>query len=316
MPKGQHAIRFVAQKTGLSPHVIRVWERRYGAVAPKRSGTNRRLYSDVELERLLLLAQASRCGHNIGTIAQLPEERLRLLASDCLQTKKCSGLDPEGFVATALETVKALDAAGLETVLSRAAVAVGHQAVLCRVIAPLACTLGTGWKAGEITAAQEHCATAVIRGFLSQTRPHSVTGNSPRLIVATPSGQLHEIGALLAAAAAGNVGWQVTYLGAALPAAEIAGAAIQTGARAVALSVVYPEDDPQLPGELLRLRKLLPVGLPLLLGGRAAAGYRPALKTARISYIATLPELYAALDRARAPQPKPRIELADSRPRA
>ncbi|NBV23774.1 MAG: MerR family transcriptional regulator [Proteobacteria bacterium] len=316
MPKGQHAIRFVAQKTGLSPHVIRVWERRYGAVAPQRSGTNRRLYTDAELDRLLLLAQASRCGHNIGTIAGLPEERLRVLAADCLQTRKCTEQDPDGFVATALDAVKALDTAGLETVLNRAAVAVGNQGVLCRVIAPLACALGTGWKAGEITAAQEHFATAVIRVFLSKMRPHSVTENTPRLVVATPSGQVHELGALLVAAAAGNVGWQVTYLGAALPAVEIAGAAIQTRARAVALSVVYPEDDQYLPDEVLRLRQLLPAGMALLLGGRAVAAYRPALKSAPITFIEALADLYEALDEARAPRPSPRIELADTRPRA
>ena len=57
---------------------------------------------------------------------------------------------------------------------------------------------------------------------------------------------------------AANLGWQVTYLGASLPAAEIAGAAQQRRARAVALSLVYPEDDPRLAGELTRLRESLP----------------------------------------------------------
>ncbi len=295
MPKGQHAIRFVAQKTGLSAHVIRVWERRYSVVAPNRSGTNRRLYSDAELERLILLAQACRCGHNIGTIASLPEERLRVLAADCLQTRTTCA-DPDGFVCTALEAVRALDACGLEAVLTQASVTMGNQGVLCRVIAPLACALGTGWMAGEITAAQEHFATAIIRGFLGQMRPFAVSENTPRLIVATPCGQLHELGALLVAAAAGNVGWRVTYLGASLPAVEIAGAAVQVKARAVALSVVHPEDDPHLPFELLRLRTLLPASLPLFVGGRAATAYRPALGDAPITFIGPLGELYAALD--------------------
>lgn len=298
MPDGQHAIRFVAQKTGLSAHVIRVWERRYAAVAPDRSGSNRRFYTDVELERLRLLAQACRCGHNIGAIARLPEERLRVLAADCLQTRATCA-DPEGFVATALAAVKALDTPGLEAVLARSAVALGHQGVLCRVVAPLACALGADWRTGELTAAHEHFATAVIRGFLAQIRPFAVAESAPTLLVATPCGQLHELGALLVAAAAGNVGWRVTYLGTCLPAVEIAGAAAQTKARAVALSVVYPEDDPQLPGELRRLRALLPE-LPLLLGGRAVAAYRAALAEAQITFIGSLGELYAALDDLRA----------------
>lgn len=298
MPKGQHAIRFIAQKTGLSPHVIRVWERRYAVVAPSRSGTNRRLYTDAELERLQLLAQACRCGHNIGNIARLPEERLRVLAADCMQARaNCA--DADGFVATALESVKALDTPGLEAVLSRGAVTLGNQGVLCRVIAPLACALGSAWQAGDITAAQEHFASAVIRNFLAQIRPFALSETAPMLVVATPCGQLHELGALLVAAAAGNVGWRVTYLGAGLPAAEIAGAATQTKARAVALSVVYPEDDPHLPGELVRLRTLLPTELPLLLGGRAVAAYRPALAGRQITFVGPLGELYAALDELR-----------------
>ncbi len=299
MPKGQHAIRFVAQKTGLSPHVIRVWERRYAVVAPHRSGTNRRLYSDAELERLQLLAQACRCGHNIGNIATLPEERLRVLAADCLQAKAPAAA-PETFVTTALGAVRALDTPGLEAVLLQGAVALGNQGVLCRIVAPLVCAIGTAWHAGEITSAQEHCATAIIRGFLGQLRPFALSETAPLLVVATPTGQLHELGALLAAAAAANVGWRVTYLGVGLPALEIAGAVLQTKARAVALSVVYPEDDPHLPGEVLRLRAALPTGLPLLLGGRAAGAYQPALAGAQVTFIGPLSELYAALEALRA----------------
>ena len=298
MPKGQHAIRLVAQKTGLSPHVIRVWERRYTAVTPTRSGTNRRLYTDAELERLQLLARACRLGHNIGSIARLPEERLRVLAADCMQTSvNCT--DAEGFVATALESIKALDTTGLESVLLRGAVSLGNQGVLCRAIAPLTCALGTAWQAGEITSAQEHFASAVIRVFLVQIRPFALPESAPMLVVATPNGQLHELGALLVAAAAGSAGWRVTYLGAGLPAVEIAGAATQAKARAVALSVVYPEDDPDLSAELIQLHSLLPPGLALLVGGRAVSAYRSELADTKITFIGTLADLYTALNKLR-----------------
>jgi MerR family transcriptional regulator, light-induced transcriptional regulator len=299
MSKGQHAMRFVAQKTGLSPHVIRVWERRYAVVAPNRSGTNRRLYTDVELERLVLLAQACRCGHNIGNIARLPDDRLRLLAADCLQAKS-QGVQPSEFITSALAAAKALDAPGLEAVLVRGAVAFGHQGLLCRVVAPLVLALGAAWHAGEITAAQEHFSTAVIRGFLGQMRPYAPSDAAPLLVVATLTGQLHELGALLVAAAATSLGWRVTYLGVGLPALEIAGAVHQASARAVALSLVYPDDDPHLPGEVLRLRAALPPVMPLLIGGRAAASYRPALGDAQATFIGSLDELFTALDAIRA----------------
>ena len=66
-----HPIKVVAKKTGLSPHLIRVWERRYGAVTPERSDTQRRMYSEREIERLKVLQMLTEAGHSIGNIATL-----------------------------------------------------------------------------------------------------------------------------------------------------------------------------------------------------------------------------------------------------
>jgi hypothetical protein len=65
----------------------------------------------------------------------------------------------------------------------------------------------------------------------------------------------------------------VAYLGPSLPAEEIAGAARQNRARAVALSLVYPSDDPHLEPELAKLRSALDDRTALLVGGRAASAY-------------------------------------------
>jgi methanogenic corrinoid protein MtbC1 len=92
-------------------------------------------------------------------------------------------------------------------------------------------------------------------------------------VVATPTGQIHEFGALLVAATATTEGWRVTYLGADLPAEDIAEAAVRTRARAVALSIVYPTGDPAVSDELRRLRNALPKGITLLVGGAAASAY-------------------------------------------
>ena len=53
-----HPIKVAVRRTGLSAHVIRVWEKRYGAVVPARTAANRRLYSDEEIVRLQWLRQA------------------------------------------------------------------------------------------------------------------------------------------------------------------------------------------------------------------------------------------------------------------
>lgn len=307
--EANQAIKVVAQRTGLSAHVIRIWEKRYGAVAPERTATNRRLYPEEQIERLSLLRDVTQAGHSIGHVAKLPTEKLRQLAREshgangnASQSRSAARKVPatSRFLNEGVAAVKALDARALEETLKSAATELGAQGLLQRVVAPLIVSLGDLWRDGVLTAAHEHFASAVIRIFLGQAaKPFGGTESAPVLVVATPAGQIHELGALLVGAAAANLGWHVTYLGASLPAAEIAGAARQNRARAVALSVVYPEDDPRLEGELTRLREALPPEVTLLVGGRATPAYHDALKKIGAVQMNDLAQLYNALDDVR-----------------
>lgn len=315
----QHPIQVVSRLTGLSPHVIRVWEKRYGAVVPARTGTNRRLYSDAEIERLRLLARATEAGHKIGIIAKLELADLKRLVATMAVQGAMEGDKPvpkepshgqgtpvtkawaEGapheaenvalpeagsaeqsdarLVLDALEATRSFRSDFLERILEQGAVRMGHNGVLYRLICPLAQEIGELWQRGEVTAAHEHFASAVIRDFLMRhARPYAMEEGAPRVIVTTPAGQLHELGAVMVAAAAANLGWRPVYLGPSLPPAEIAGAALQNGARAVLLSIVYPADDRWLPRDLVQLRKLLPASVEIVVGGRSARAYADALK--------------------------------------
>lgn len=292
----------VARRTGLSVHVIRVWEQRYGAVAPERSATKRRLYSASEVERLTLLRQLTAAGHTISTVANLTVDKLReLAAKDAPKAPDWAPADDTTeTVRACIAAVRRLDAVALQAEFHRASVSHGVLGSLQHVVAPIATRLGELWRAGGITVAQEHCATAAIRQFLDQVgRPFAGSENSPVLVVATPAGQLHELGALLASATATQLGWRVIYLGASLPATEIAGAALQQSARAVALSLVYPEDDPNVLRELRLLRQLLSPTVALIAGGRAAPAYRGALDEIAAVTVGDLGELGNALDEFR-----------------
>jgi MerR family transcriptional regulator, light-induced transcriptional regulator len=318
MSDALHTIKAVAQQTGLNAHVIRIWEKRYGAVTPIRTDSNRRLYSAVEVERLKLLRRATQGGHGISNIARLSDETLReLIAIEPAEAGPATvvgrprmeiladRIRPECVAAIVL-----MDQAALERLLSEALVDLGHQAMLQRVIAPLTVEVGERWRAGELTVAHEHFASDAIRAFLWNTsRQFAPSDTAPGLIVATPAGQLHELGAIIVAAAARNQGWRVTYLGTSLPAAEIAGAARLNGARAVLLSIVYPDDDPFLAGELVSLRKFLPATVSILVGGRATAGYLDAIEEIGARHIGTLAELYPALESLRG-----RKHLAETKP--
>ena len=313
MAEAHQAIKVVARRTGLSAHVIRIWEKRYGAVEPERTVTNRRLYSDEQIERLSLLREITQNGHSIGHVAKLPAERLRELAKESHGTNRRASRAPTAapttptFLDECVVAVKSLEGRALDDALKRAATELGAHGLLQRVVAPLAQSIGELWRDGTITAAHEHFATAVIRIFLGHAaKPFVSTDSAPVLVVTTPAGQIHELGALLVGAAAANLGWHVTYLGASLPAAEIAGAARQNRARAVALSLVYPEDDPRLEGELTRLRELLPTEVALLVGGSAMPAYRDALEKTGATQLTDLADLCATLDDLRKPAKKAR----------
>jgi methanogenic corrinoid protein MtbC1 len=302
-----HTVKTVAQRTGLSPHVIRVWEKRYQAVTPGRTPGNQRLYSDDEIARLELLRDATQAGHNIGRVAQLPEEKLRALIGVAHGTQPRAAArsakteNAAELVEQALQAIEALDSARLEAILNQAAVGLGQMGFLNDVVAPLAHQIGERWARGDISAAHEHMASAVIRSALDHTaRGFGVHPSAPHLVAATPAGQLHELGAAMAATLAAHQGWRVTYLGSSLPATEIASAAKQQGARAVALSIVYPHDDARLADELKNLRAFLPTETRILAGGRAASAYAEVLRTIGAVQCSDLKSLADALDDLRA----------------
>jgi MerR family transcriptional regulator, light-induced transcriptional regulator len=302
MVESCNSMRIVTRKTGLSPHVIRVWERRYGAVRPARTRTNRRVYSDEDVQRLIYLHEATRNGHRIGNIAVLPMEKLAALVLEKQELPpppERSSLADQ-VIADAIGAIRSLDTRALEEILARAIVALGQHALLVKVIGPMAQKIGELWREGTLMAAHEHFASAMIRTFLSRnSKPFAVNGSAPSIVVGTPSGQLHELGAVMAAAAANDVGWKVIYLGPSLPAAEIAAAVAQNDARAVALSLVYPEDDPNLPGELELLRRYLASDTAVIVGGRAAACYAESLRKIGVLQTVDFKDFYAILDNLR-----------------
>src|ERR1700677_3108595 len=232
-----YPIRVVARKTGLTAHVLRVWEKRYGAVIPKRTGTNRRTYSDADVHRLTLLREATIVGHPIGSVAKLSDGALETLVKTAddetlesltLPAVNAPPIADSQIVRDCIDAVVAFDTDGLNKVLERAAVELGYTAVLRHVITPLAQKLGDLWNEGCLRISHEHFATAVIRGFLlNPARQYAGSTATLTLVAATPQGQLHELGAVMAAAIAAEVGWGALYIGPSLPAAEIAGVAFR-----------------------------------------------------------------------------------------
>jgi DNA-binding transcriptional MerR regulator/methylmalonyl-CoA mutase cobalamin-binding subunit len=299
-------MKFVSLRTGLSVHTIRIWEKRYGVVRPVRAPNNRRLYSEREVERLDLLRQATAAGHGIGQIARAPLSELRRLVKDSagpkprrrsLARSEVNEL-AQTLTSNALAAIESFDGPALDALLDRAAVELGSPAVLQKFVAPLAERVGDCWRDGDFKIAHEHFATDHITDFLGKfARPYSENISASHLVVATPTGQLHELGAIIAAAAARSHGWRTTYLGAGLPIQELAGAVQNLRPRAVALSIVFPPNDTSLAQDLRKLRRLLPKECALIVGGRSAAGYERELRQIKAIHVEKLEALYPVLDK-------------------
>ncbi|MFT5367478.1 MAG: methanogenic corrinoid protein MtbC1 [Candidatus Latescibacterota bacterium] len=276
----KHPIKAVAQRTGLSTHVIRVWEKRYHAVTPKRTDTNRRLYSNEDIDRLQLLKSAIEGGHSIGQIANLSEEVLcELIAQSEVAPQNMGNTETdeafETYVQKAIQATKDFDAHTLHNILGQTAVKFSQPLLIEHVVTPFMHQVGDLWHQGHLRIAHEHLASSVTRAFLENlSTSYTISTSAPNIIVTTPTGQLHELGATIVSTIASANGWQVTYLGASLPAEEIALAATQKPTKAIALSLVYPADDPNLRSELIKLKQNLPDNMPLLIGGCVANHYR------------------------------------------
>jgi DNA-binding transcriptional MerR regulator/methylmalonyl-CoA mutase cobalamin-binding subunit len=296
----RHPVRFVSERTGLSPHVLRVWERRYGAVRPVRSEGGQRLYSDADVIRLQLLGQAVEGGHNISRLVGLTNEALmEMVASDRQHRDRTptptlaptveAGDDDARILTDCMSAIERMDGRALEKELRSATLLLPLPVVTDRIVAPLLREIGSRWKDGRLGPAQEHLASAVIRRVLDAiVRSFEPSDDAYAIVVGTPVGQEHELGALLSAIVAGSAGWRVIYLGANLPAQEFVRAAAATRAAVIALSIIYPRGDVRLRKDLVTLVETMPRETRLLLGGSSALAYARHLRTPNVNVMDNL----------------------------
>ena len=276
-------IRYVSGETGLSQHVIRVWERRYGVVSPERTDTNRRLYSEADIKRLQLLKKAVDCGHSISLVARMnADELIRLInrgknksaIPNALRSATRGSPEASYFCEISMAKIIDLDAAGLEAALSEAAVFMTRPKLITGLIVPLCREMGDLWKKGNLKIVHEHLAIPVIRAFLwNMLRSADTAKSAPKIVIATPLGQPHELGALTIALTACESGWRPLYFGPSLPAEEIAAAVTYSGAGAVGLSLTNRSDHHLLKIELMNLRGYLGEEVTIFVGGQIAANF-------------------------------------------
>lgn len=283
----QHSMGTACEQTGLTPDVIRAWERRYKAVSPERTDGNQRAFSDQDVYRLKLLRQATRVGRSISKVAHLTDgELVELVSQDRARLSNRPQLVPRTELSSrmsillqrCLEAVERLDAGAFERQLELAVVQLGWTRTLDEVLVPLMRQVGELEDHDSQLGVHERFAASLVRSFVgSMQRTYVAEPSAPGVVVAAPAGQYQELDAVLVAATAAAEGWKVSYLGADVPTDDIAMAVLETEFDVIALSLTHPRDDEALPSELARLRRLLGDRRSLLVGGPATDAYSEVL---------------------------------------
>ncbi len=287
----RYPIRAVARMTGLPLDTLRAWERRYAVVAPAR-GDRGRLYTDADVQRLKHLAALVDAGHAIGAIAGLSDAELaRLAAAAGHETRPAvtAAIDLEPL----LRALKQYELPAIDQLLTRHALLLPANQLIFAVVLPALREVGSRWESGAIRPAHEHLASAVIRSVLGgvlRTMPRVPDG--PTVVLATVSGERHELGLLCAAVLASHAGCAVFYHGPDLPAADIVHAATYLEADILLLATTIPGAGVTEMGGLKKLRPAVEIWA----GGPGRRSVRDAVGT-RVREIDSLEDFARLVNR-------------------
>jgi MerR family transcriptional regulator, light-induced transcriptional regulator len=291
----KYLIGRVTKLTGLSIDVVRVWERRYGAVRPARSGGGTRLYSDADILRLRRLRQAVDGGHSISQAARLSETELDELIADSQPSIEAA--DPYRAVRERfVEAIRTMDVVAADQELVRAATLFPSRELVKKIVSPLLEEIGQRREHGEFGLAHGHLASGLLRNLLgSLFRLYPCAVNADTIVLAAPAGERHDLTIWLAAALAATRGWRVVSLGADLPAAEIAVAVRLTNARVLALGITT--GNVGISEELATVSRLVPLSTRVWITGADVASHGELITRANWSVVRDLDDLEDRLRR-------------------
>lgn len=283
----------VARLTGLSAHVLRAWERRYGAVRPVRTPGGTRRYRESDVQRLQLLRAAVSAGHSIGEVATASEAELTRRL-ELRPSAPAPALDP---ILAALER---LDLVESERLLGVQLAALGSGEFVRSVAAPLLREIGRRWESGQLCIASEHLASSTLRSLLGTAlRPRAAALLAAPILFTTLQGEQHDLGSVMAAVAASEAGSFPVFVGGNLPVAEIVEAAESVGACAIALGASHMDETSD--AQLAALRESLPSDIPIWVGGCAAGALTLPHGVARVADFDELAHKVVLLTERRSP---------------
>lgn len=290
-----HRIHRVSKLTGLSKDVVRVWERRYGLVKPLRSANRYREYTDEDVALLRFLKEELDRGQSIGALAVEGREavlqRMRATAPPAPQQ-----LTPHGHLLDELVALlDPLDKSRFEQKLNGAVAVIPFEEAIQRILLPLQRRVGELWHQGRVNVAVEHYVTKLVQQKLfSVMNQLPVNELGPRVLIACPEGESHEIGAQAVAYVAATRGCHVYYLGPNLPVPDLSAFCERIKPDLVLLSLTEIKSDAAT-RRLLQDLSPLAARWPVAMGGAGARALEHLLRENRIELLDDLAALHSRL---------------------
>ena len=226
----------LSRRSGVSPELLRAWERRYNLLSPTRSSGGLRLYSLEDLERVRLMRRHIDGGLAAAEAATLVSRSA--VSGDHGETAVVSPPEAQLELAAALD---AFDEPSAQAVIDRLLATTTLDAFLAEVVLPYLRELGERWERGEASVAQEHFASSVLRGRLLGLSRGWGLGLGPLALLACLPGEQHELGLVAFGLALRARGWRIGYLGSDTPVDTVARAADSLRPDLVVLSAVSDE---------------------------------------------------------------------------
>ena len=247
----------LARRTGVATELLRAWERRYGLLTPDRTESGYRLYSDDDVHRVRRMRELLATGLSAA-------EAARQAVSEPPAPAELAPAAASMELRYALER---LDDADAHAAFDRLLADYSADAVLSGVVLPLLRELGTGWERGEISVAQEHFASNLLRGRLLGLARGWDRGAGPRAVLACPPGERHDLGLVIFGLALRELGWRITFLGADTPPDTLDETVRRLQPQALVLAVT---DGARLPGVAETASRLRGVDTAIWIGGAGA----------------------------------------------
>ena len=227
MDDGSHLrIGELSRRAGVSPELLRAWERRYDLLHPTRSPGGLRLYSLQDLARVRLMSRHIADGVAAREAAALAS-RATLAADDAPDDQAAPGaaFDPDFARAELARRIEEFDEPGAQAVIDELLAVATVDALISEVVVPFLRDVGDRWERGELSVAQEHFASNLLRGRLLGLARGWGRGAGPRALLACPPGERHDLGLIAFGVALRARGWRIDFLGSDTPVESILEAA-------------------------------------------------------------------------------------------